>query len=192
MKIILVTLAFCALITTSRGQSALITNKAEKKDAAGEIDPKKKIATNILSYKLAHTFSKALKECGLVETFDNPGPISIFLPTDSAFSKLSVGRIDTLLMPQNKYNLISLLTYHALPGNVRAKDIAKHIKRGKGKTSLHTIAGAWLIAEFNNNGDIILTDEKGGKATLLENNIKQQNGMIHLISEVLMPNFRSI
>lgn len=185
-------MAFCAVITTSKGQSEVLVNKEGKNSVADTMDGKKDIVTNISTSNIANIFLNALKECGLTETFNNPGPITLFLPPDSAFKKMQSNKLDSLLMPQNKYYLISMITYHALPGNISAKDIAKHIRRGKGQTSLHTIAGAWLIAEFNNNGDIILTDEKGGKSTLLQNNIKQQNGMLHLISNVLMPNFQSI
>ncbi len=192
MKIILLTLTFCALITTSKGQSAFLTNINTQKSVADAMDDEKHIVSNIATCNFTKIFFKAIKYSDLTETLNNPGPITLFLPTDSAFKKMQPGKLDTLLMPQSKYNLISLLTYHALPGNVKVKDIARDIRRGKGKTSLHTVAGAWLIAEFNANGDITLTDEKGGKSTLLQNNIKQQNGMLHLISNVLMPNFQSI
>ena len=192
MKIILLTLAFCALITTSKGQSAFLENKNTNKNVADAMDDKKDIVSNIATCNLAKTFFKAIKDSGLTETFNNPGPITLFLPTDSAFKKMPPGKLDTLLMLENKYNLISLLTYHALPGNVKVKDIARDIRRGKGKTSLHTVAGAWLTAEFNANGDITLTDERGRKSTLYLSNIKQQNGMLHLVSDVLIPTFQSI
>ncbi len=192
MKIILLSLFFCVLITTGKGQSMPLLNKKVTENATDTFDPKKNIAANISGWQHSTLFSKALQSCNLAETFSNPGPITVFLPTDSAFKKLSSGRIDTLLMPQSKYDLIAILTYHALPGNVRFKDIAKHIRRGKGKTALHTVAGAWLIAEFDSNGDIVLTDERGRKSTILKSNLKQKNGVVHLISSVLIPNLQAI
>jgi uncharacterized surface protein with fasciclin (FAS1) repeats len=192
MKIILLSLFLCSIITTGKGQSVPLLNKTVVENATEAFNPEKNIAANISGWQHSTLFSKALQSCNLEETFSNPGPITLFLPPDSAFRKLSPGKIDTLLMPERKYDLISILTYHALPGNVRFKDIAKHIRRGKGKTSLHTIAGAWLIAEYDNNGDIILTDEKGGRSTILKSNLKQKNGIIHLVSSVLMPNLQSI
>ncbi|PJJ84705.1 fasciclin domain-containing protein [Mucilaginibacter auburnensis] len=199
MKVILLSLAFCAIITTGKAQSALLANNTVKTQSANAVkpkadamDPKKNIPENLSAVNFSEFFLKALKASDLVETFNNTGPLTVFLPVDSAFNKFSKGRLDSLLMPENKYDLIELLTYHALPGNVREKDIAKHIKRGKGKTSFQTIAGAWVTATFNNNGDIILTDERGGKSNIVTSNLKQKNGVVHIVSAVLMPRLQPI
>ncbi len=192
MKIILLSLALCAIINTSKAQLAFLTNNKAKNGVENTMDPNKNIPSNRSATNYSAYFFKALKSCDLVETFNNTGPLTVFLPVDSAFNKFSKGRLDSLLMPENKYNLIALLTYHALPGNLREKDIVKHIRRGKGKTVFQTIAGAWVTASFDNNGDIVLTDERGGKSSILKSGLKQKNGMIHVVSAVLMPKLQPI
>ncbi len=136
----------------------------------------------------------------MIQTMNDPGPLTVFLPPDSAFNQSlpnkfnqsPPNKIDTATFSKKKFDLIALLTYHALPGKVSAKNIAKEIGRGKGVAVFRTISGAPLKARFDESGNIELIDESGNKSKLLKTDLKQKNGLIHLISSVLIPKFKSI
>ena len=192
MKIILLSIAFCAVINTATGQNIAGSTVSSKNKQDPLMDPENNIADNISKFTQATVFSRSTNICGLVQTFNNPGPLTVFLPADSAFNKLSMGKLDTLQMPNKKYDLISMLTYHAIPGKISTTNIAKAIGKGKGTAVFRTIAGAPLKAQFDGEGNIVLIDETGGKSVLQKSDIKQKNGFIHFISAVLMPRFKSI
>ena len=116
-----------------------------------------------------------------------PGPFTVFAPTNEAFSKLPAGTVDTLLKPENKDQLTKVLTYHVVAGKVSSKDLAKLIKKGNGKATLKTVEGGTLTATME-SGKVMLTDEKGGMATVTIADVYQSNGVIHVVDAVLMPN----
>jgi len=192
MKLILLGIAFCAVINTAAAQNRNV-NPATSKNKQDELmDPKKNIPANISALQLSSIFFKSLDVSGLTQTFNNPGPLTVFLPADSAFNKLSPGMLDALLTPKKKYDLIALITYHALPGKVSAKNIAKEIGRSKGLAVFRTISGAPLKARFDESGNIVLIDETGGTSVLQKSDLKQNNGLIHLVSAALIPKFKAI
>lgn len=191
MKIILLSIAFCVVITTVTAQSSSLGVEPPK-NKQELMAPDKNIAVNISTFKDANIFFKSLRVCDLIATFNNPGPLTVFLPADSAFNRLPAGKLDTLLMPENKYDLIALITYHALPGEISARDIAKEIGRQKGLAVFKTISGANIKAQFDEIKNIVLIDETGGKSVLQKTDLKQLNGLIHLVSGVLIPKFRSM
>lgn len=124
---------------------------------------------------------------GLVDTLNSPGPFTVFAPTNDAFAKLPAGTIDTLVKPENKENLDKILTYHVVPGKVSSKQLVAMIKEGGGKTELKTVQGETLTATLS-GGNVVLTDAKGGMATVTTADVFQSNGVIHVIDNVLMPN----
>lgn len=191
MKTTLISIVFCAVLATASAQNPVISEESKNKQDES-MDPENNIADNISAFKPASLFSKSLKLCGLVQTFNDPGPLTVFLPADSAFNKLSPGKLDTLLTPQKKYDLIAKITYHALPGKVSSKNIAKEISRGKGLAVFRTLSGAPLKAQFDGTGNIMLIDETGGKSIIQKRDMKQQNGLIHLVSGVLAPKTKPI
>ena len=149
--------------------------------------PNKDIVDNAVNSKDHTTVVAAVKAAGLVDTLKGKGPFTVFAPTNEAFAKLPAGTVDTLLKPENKPTLTKILTYHVVAGKMDAKTIAKAIKAGKGKAELTTVSGGKLWAAMD--GDkLILTDEKGGTATVTIANVMQKNGVIHVIDSVLMPN----
>ena len=83
------------------------------------------------SNKSFKTLVAAVKAAGLVETLKSDGPFTVFAPTDEAFAKLPEGTLESLLKPENKQKLVSILTYHVVPGKVMAKDV----KSGMVKTA---------------------------------------------------------
>ena len=145
------------------------------------------IVENAVNSKDHTTLVAAVKAAGLVDTLEGAGPFTVFAPTNEAFAKLPAGTVDTLLKPENKDQLVKILTYHVVAGKVSAKDLMKQIKAGGGKAELKTVEGGTLTATTS-GGKIMLTDEKGGMATVTIANVYQSNGVIHVIDTVLMPN----
>jgi uncharacterized surface protein with fasciclin (FAS1) repeats len=99
---------------------------------------------------------------------------------------LPKGTVETLLKPENKSTLTTILTYHVVAGKLDAKELSKLIKAGDGKAELKTVAGGILWASMKGN-KIMLTDEKGGMATVTISNVHQSNGVIHVIDHVVLP-----
>jgi uncharacterized surface protein with fasciclin (FAS1) repeats len=139
-----------------------------------------------VSSKDHSTLVAAVKAAGLVETLNSAGPFTVFAPVNAAFDKLSAGTVETLLKPENKGLLTSILTYHVVAGNIDAAAVVAAIKAGNGKASLQTVSGRKLVASIE-NGKVILTDEKGGKATVTATDLKGSNGVIHVIDTIVMP-----
>jgi uncharacterized surface protein with fasciclin (FAS1) repeats len=132
------------------------------------------------------TLVAALKAADLVATLEGTGPFTVFAPTNEAFDKLPAGTVDTLLKPENKKKLTAILTYHVLAGKVTAKELVEMINAGDGKAKLKTVNGEVLTA--TKAGDsVVLTDAKGGSATVTVADMMQSNGVIHVIGAVLMP-----
>lgn len=132
------------------------------------------------------TLVAAVKAAGLVDTLKGKGPFTVFAPTNAAFDKLPAGTVDTLVKPENKATLTKILTYHVVAGNMDSKAIAKAIKKGNGTATLTTVQGGMLKASMSGS-DLILTDEKGGTSKVTIADVKQSNGVIHVVDTVLMP-----
>jgi len=148
--------------------------------------PSKNIVQNAVNSKDHTTLVAAVKAAGLVETLQTPGPFTVFAPTNEAFDMLPKGTVETLLKPENKGTLTTILTYHVVAGKLDAKELSKQIKAGGGKAELKTVAGGKLWASMKGN-KIMLTDEKGGMATVTIKNVYQSNGVIHVIDHVVLP-----
>jgi uncharacterized surface protein with fasciclin (FAS1) repeats len=147
----------------------------------------KNIVENAVNSKDHTTLVAAVKAAGLVDTLASSGPFTVFAPVNSAFDKLPAGTVETLVKPENKTTLTKILTYHVVAGNMDSKAIAKAIKKGNGKAEFTTVAGGKLWAAMD-GGSLILTDEKGGKSTVTIGDVRQSNGVIHVVDSVLLPN----
>jgi len=147
----------------------------------------KNIVENAMNSKDHTTLVAAVKAAGLVDTLEGAGPFTVFAPTNEAFEKLPAGTVDTLLKPENKDTLVKVLTYHVVAGKVSSKELVKMIKAGGGKATLKTVQGGTLTATVM-GGKVMLTDEKGGMATVTIADVYQSNGVIHVVDTVLMPN----
>jgi uncharacterized surface protein with fasciclin (FAS1) repeats len=148
--------------------------------------PTKNIVENAVNSKDHTTLVAAVKAAGLVETLSGPGPFTVFAPTNAAFAKLPAGTVETLVKPENKGTLTSILTYHVVSGTMTGMDIAKAIKAGGGTATLTTVNGGTLTAKMMGK-QIMLTDAKGGMANVTIGNVMQSNGVIHVIDSVLLP-----
>jgi uncharacterized surface protein with fasciclin (FAS1) repeats len=120
------------------------------------------------------TLATALQAAGLVETLKGPGPFTVFAPTDEAFAKLPKGTLDDLLKPENKEKLVSILTYHVVPGKVMAADVVK-LKKAK------TVQGSEISIKVK--GEKVMAD----KANVIKTDVGASNGVIHVIDAVMMP-----
>jgi len=148
--------------------------------------PTKDIVDNAVNSKDHTTLVAAVQAAGLVETLKSPGPFTVFAPTNAAFSKLPAGTVDTLVKPENKGTLTTVLTYHVVSGRMTSMDLKKAIKAGKGKASLTTVQGGTLTASMMGKR-IMLTDAKGGMSHVTIGDVMQSNGVIHVVDTVLMP-----
>jgi len=139
-----------------------------------------------ISSKDHTTLVAAVKAADLVTTLKSKGPFTVFAPSNSAFDKLPKGTVENLLKPESKEALVKLLTYHVVAGNLKASDVLAAIKSGKGKAVVKTVQGENLTASLE-NGKVILTDEKGGKAVVTATDLTASNGLVHVIDSVVMP-----
>jgi len=148
--------------------------------------PTKNIIENAVNSKDHTTLVAAVKAAGLVETLSGTGPFTVFAPTNAGFDKLPAGTVETLLKPENKAMLTSVLTYHVVAGKLSSADVAKAIKAGNGKAELTTVQGGKLTASMKGK-NVILTDEKGGTSKITIFDVNQSNGVIHVTDAVSLP-----
>jgi len=147
----------------------------------------KNIVENAVNSKDHTTLVAAVQAAGLVETLKSAGPFTVFAPTNSAFEKLPAGTVETLLKPENRAMLTKILTYHVVAGLNDSKSIMKAIKKGGGKAEFKTVAGGILTATMDGNS-LVLVDEKGGRSMVTIADVRQSNGVIHVIDTVVLPN----
>jgi uncharacterized surface protein with fasciclin (FAS1) repeats len=131
------------------------------------------------------TLVAAVKAGGLVETLSGSGPFTVFAPTNAAFDKLPKGTVESLLEPANLKTLQGILTYHVVAGKIDSKAVVAAIKAGKGKAVLTTVQGGTLTASMKGK-NVIVTDDKGGIATVTAVDLNASNGIIHVVDNVLM------
>lgn len=132
------------------------------------------------------TLVAAVKAAGLVDTLNSPGPFTVFAPTDAAFAALPEGTVSTLLKPENKEALQTVLLYHVVPGKVTAAQLSTAIEEGNGSAVLKTVQGQDITATFSGK-NIVLTDARGGNATVIAADLKAKNGVVHATNAVSMP-----
>src|SRR6201985_1340644 len=148
--------------------------------------PSKNIVENAVNSKDPTPLVAALKAAGLVDTLEGAGPFTVFAPTNEAFAKLPAGTVDTLLKPENKQMLTSVLTYHVVPGRLTEADIDAMIKQGGGKAMMKTVQGEELTFA-RGAAHLWVIDSKGNKAEVTIPNVLQSNGVIQVITSVLLP-----
>ena len=148
--------------------------------------PNKTIVENAMQSSDHTTLVAAVKAAGLVDTLQGPGPFTVFAPTNDAFAALPAGTVDTLMMPDNKAMLAKILTCHVVAGDISSMTLSKWIDKHDGHYTLTTVGGCKLIAT-KSDGMIMLTDEKGGMATITIADVNQSNGVIHVVNKVLLP-----
>ena len=148
--------------------------------------PTKTIVQNAVNSKDHTTLVAAVKAAGLVDTLNSAGPFTVFAPTNAAFAKLPAGTVATLLKPENKAKLTSILTYHVVPGRLTAANIEAMAAKHGGTATLTTVQGERLKL-MKGKGYWWVVDANGGKAKITIANVMQSNGVIHVVDTVLMP-----
>ena len=146
----------------------------------------KTIVENAVNSKDHETLVAAVKAAGLVDTLSGPGPFTVFAPTDRAFEKLPAGTVESLVQPAQKATLTTVLTYHVVPGRFTAQDLMAEVKKGGGRAVLKTAQGGSLTVMQAGKG-LTITDAKGGKSRVTIANVRQSNGVIHVVDSVMMP-----
>lgn len=157
---------------------------ADNHSAAAEAESN--IVETAMSTGSHSTLVTAIQAAGLVEALSETGPFTVFAPTDEAFGKLPAGTVETLVKPENKGQLTTVLAYHAVDGEVTASQLIEQINAGGGSATITTLGGDSLTATLD--GDkVVITDAKGGKSTVTMADVKTTNGVIHVTDGVFMP-----
>ena len=125
------------------------------------------------------TLVAAVQAAGLVDTLKGPGPFTVFAPTNDAFAALPAGTVDTLLLPENKDQLVNILTYHVVPGQISAGDVLGT------RQNVTTVQGGTL--DVNGIVGKFGSGVKVNDANVIQADIFASNGVIHAIDKVLLP-----
>ena len=154
--------------------SVLLVSTAVAGDYKKSYKMKKDIVDVAASNPEFSTLVAAVKAAGLVEALKSEGPLTVFAPTNEAFEKLPAGTLENLLKPENKEMLISILTYHVVPGKVTSKEVAE-------VNSATSLLGQDIKVKVN--GSTVMVDN----ATVVSVDVDASNGVIHVIDSVIIP-----
>lgn len=150
------------------------------------MDATKTITANASVAPNLTTLVAAVKAAGLATTLSGPGPFTVFAPTNDAFTRLAPGTVETLMKPANKATLAKVLTYHVVPGTITLADLQAKATAGGGKAVLTTVEGEPLTVEIA-NGAVQLTDVNGNKSYVETPDVRQSNGVVHVVNGVVLP-----
>ena len=139
-----------------------------------------------VSNKDFSTLVTALTAADLVGALSGEGPFTVFAPNNEAFAKIDAETLGNLLKPENVKALSNILTYHVVSGKLMASDVANALKSGYGKAKLTALNGQNITAK-SKNGKIYLEDSQGNMSEIIATDVAGSNGVIHVISSVVMP-----
>ena len=183
--------AFSGLLLVSCGEKKKEI-KEEATEALMEVEAAvvEEIAPNIVEVAAGNdnfsTLVAAVQAAGLVETLSSEGPFTVFAPTNDAFAKLPAGTVESLLLPESKDVLTGILTYHVVSGKFEAAAVIDAINSNDGKFTVTTVQGGNIDLSLK-DGNVILTDAKGGVSTVIIADVAASNGVIHALDTVVMP-----
>ena len=132
------------------------------------------------------TLVTAVQAGELVDALSSEGPFTVFAPTNDAFNNLPEGTLETLLMPENRQTLQSILTYHVVNGSYMASDVVNAINQNDGQFTVTTLQGNDLTLKIW-EGDVYVKDANGNKAKVIITDVETSNGVIHAINNVVLP-----
>ena len=121
------------------------------------------------------TLVAAVKAAGLVETLQGEGPFTVFAPTNEAFAALPAGTVENLLKPENKDQLIAVLTYHVIGAKVMSTDLKNGQKAA-------TVQGSDVKVSISKKNGVMINDAK-----VIAADVKASNGVVHVINKVILP-----
>ena len=168
------TFARKAITAITAGAALAFASVALADHHGGSKGMQKDIVDTAVSAGSFNTLAAALDAAGLVETLKGEGPFTVFAPTDDAFAALPEGTVESLLEPENKDQLIAVLTYHVVPGKVLAADVVK-------LDSAATVNGESVTISASDAG------VKVDNANVVKTDIMTSNGVIHVIDAVILP-----
>ena len=145
------------------------------------------IIENAVNSPVHTTLVAAVQAAGLVETLQGDGPFTVFAPVNDAFAALPDGTVDSLLMEENRDQLVKVLTAHVVPGDITAADLVAGINASSdGFFHMQTVSGDALSAQLR--GDTVyIYDESGNAGAVTIADVDQSNGVIHVVDTVLLP-----
>jgi uncharacterized surface protein with fasciclin (FAS1) repeats len=148
--------------------------------------PSMTIVENAVNSADHTTLVAAVQAAGLVETLSGAGPFTVFAPVNAAFEALPAGTVDTLLLPENKDQLVKVLTAHVVAGNLDAAALAAQAN-SDGQVNLETVSGDALTVQVQPSGGVYVYDESGNVYEVTIADVRQSNGVIHVVDGVLLP-----
>ena len=144
------------------------------------------IAATVAAIPTLTVLNRAVQVAGLTPALNAAAPLTLFAPTDQAFGRLAPGTLDALLKPDNRASLVKLLDLHIVPGRISSADLARRIAAGGGSATLTTLGGETLTASMT--GAVLTLTDAGGNSSYLETpDVRQANGVIHVVNGVLVP-----
>ena len=146
----------------------------------------KNIVENAMNSADHTTLVAAVKAADLVETLQGDGPFTVLAPTNEAFEALPAGTVDTLLKAENKEMLQTVLGCHVIPALALSTAITKMVADDGGEHEVETVGGCTLTLKTT-GGKVTVTDENGTVANVTIADVRQSNGVIHVIDAVLTP-----
>ncbi|NJM82723.1 MAG: fasciclin domain-containing protein [Tabrizicola sp.] len=146
----------------------------------------KTIVENAMTSADHTTLVAAVQAAGLVETLQGAGPFTVLAPTNEAFARLPAGTVENLLKPENKDQLVKILTCHVIGANAMAADIMGMVDKDGGMHKVTTVGGCEFTL-MTKDGKVMIEDGQGNIATVTIADVKQSNGVIHVIDTVLLP-----
>jgi len=183
MKSLIRTIAVSTALTVAAAAPALAENPMV---GGAPMYESKNIVENAVNSKDHTTLVAAVKAAGLVDTLSGEGPFTVFAPTNEAFAELPEGTVETLLKPENKDQLTKILTCHVVAADAMSDAIMGMIADDNGAHPVKTVGGCTFTAKMDGD-NIVIEDGQGNEATVTIADVKQSNGVIHVIDHVLLP-----
>ena len=184
MNISLRALAVAAMLSVTAVSGAFAQDNPEVGGAAMFAD--KNIIENAVNSADHTTLVAAVQAAGLVETLSGEGPFTVLAPVNAAFDALPAGTVNTLLKPENKEMLSTILACHVIPAKALSTDIMGMVEADGGEHVVDTVGGCKLTLKAA-DGKVTVTDENGTVANVTIADVIQSNGVIHVIDAVLTP-----
>lgn len=148
--------------------------------------PEGTIAAAVAANADLSTLGSALTAAELTATLGQPGPFTVFAPTNAAFNLVPAATLSQLMEPANKASLATILQFHVVPGNISAAQLREQIAAGGGTATLQTVAGQTLRASLEGE-QIVLMGENNSKAYIASADNAQSNGTVHVVNGILVP-----
>ena len=175
-----------SLLLTAAALAVAPTGAAIAAPASSSSMASASVVDIVVSSPRHKTLVAAVQSAGLVETLSGAGPFTVFAPVDTAFAALPAGTVETLLRPENRGQLQAILTYHVVPGRVTAGELVELIRGQGGSARLTTVQGSELIARLVGS-NVVLTDGRGGRSTVVAADLAAGNGIVHATDAVSLP-----